>query len=192
MDSTVFNKRLLEIANEYLEYELVDPRTKFAPTMCITAPQPRVTFSQSDDTQSHGKKLYLLFASDLKSYLVCDEEPSPVGQVIVKESWGAVHQEQVPDGWLPDANHRSGESFIRQAWDNGKRYVVGEQKELFIMYKLAPDTEATDNGWVYGVVAADGNHVVESGKIKNCMSCHLDAGKDRLFGLEKPRRGGGL
>ena len=48
-------------------------------------------FSGSDEADTHGQKLYFLFAKDRSSYLFGDKKkPAPIGQVVVKESWQPV------------------------------------------------------------------------------------------------------
>lgn len=184
VDSRVFYPKLLEIAKHYTTYRLVDTQARIAPTLCAPAfPLPQISFSKSADLDSHGKKLYLLFASDLNAYQIADKQPSPLGQVLVKESWSAIAKGDDITGWKPDVEHKSGNVFTRHTWVGDQRFVIGTQGELFIMYKTAPDSPGTDEGWVYGVVSADGNQVINAGRLGNCMSCHVDAGKDRLFGL---------
>jgi hypothetical protein len=55
------------------------------------------------------------------------------------------------------------------------------------MYKLDPETPDTDEGWVYGTVTGDGAAVISGGRLASCMSCHLEAPHDRLFGLPHER-----
>lgn len=176
-----FNKRISEIAREYLDYKLVKPDLKFAPTLC-RAPKPtaRIFASESLDADSHGNKLYYLFARNQKAYENAASRPSPVGQVIVKESWKAV-----PMGindHVANARHASGEPVMTSTSRGGQAYRAGEQTDLFVMYKMAEDTPGTDRGWVYGVASPDGARIRAAGKLDNCMACHRDAGADRLFG----------
>lgn len=56
------------------------------------------------------------------------------------------------------------------------------------MMRLAPGSEGyedTDDGWIYGTVAADGRTVTSAGKVQSCMGCHLKAPHGRLFGVSK-------
>ena len=68
----------------------------------------------------------------------------------------------------------------------GHSYRADALDSLFIMFKVDPANDASDNGWVYGTVSADGKTVTSSGKVEQCMVCHVDAGDDRLFGLPSP------
>jgi hypothetical protein len=45
-------------------------------------------------------------------------------------------------------------------------------------------TSGTDEGWVYGTIAPDGT-ITSSGRVRACMSCHVDAPHDRWFGLPR-------
>src|SRR5262249_3967034 len=88
-----FDERLLDIAKNYLTYGRVDDNMRVAPAAC-EAPlqrQPGVArFSASEDKDTHGKKLYSIFASNKMTYLAAKErKEQPVGQVLVKQSWTA-------------------------------------------------------------------------------------------------------
>jgi hypothetical protein len=65
-------------------------------------------------------------------------------------------------------------------------YRPKEKSDLFIMFKLNPGTPETDEGWVYGIVTADRKKVTSAGRVASCMSCHLEAPHDRLFGPHVP------
>lgn len=183
-----FSPRLIKIAGEYLSYPLVDQHIEWAPAPCgPPSSPPAIEYSRSDDQESHGDKLYLLFAAKRDEYMDADKSASPHGQVVVKESWQAIAQNGVGNDFY--VNHASGNQITNQATKNGQHFKLGKPKELFIMYKVDPSTPGTDEGWVYGVVAADKLSVIESGKLTNCMECHVDAGPDRLFGPINPRPG---
>src|SRR5205814_957744 len=101
-------------------------------------------------------------------------------QVIVKESF---LPEELKPGVAPRQND------IEPAMRDGKAYVAGERRELFIMAhpkdaSILPD-EMLDDGWVYGTVSADGKHVTAIGRIASCMKCHEDAPHGRLFGIDR-------
>lgn len=180
-----FSPRLIEIANEYLSYSLVDQHVQWAPAACGPPSSPTaVEYSRSTDNSPHSGKLYLMFAAQLDPYMDADKSASPVGQVIVKESWQAKIKNE-SDAYFKD--HASGKQITNEATRGGQKFSQGDPKELFIMYKLDPDTPGTDKGWVYGVVATDKRSVIASGKMANCMECHVDAGPDRLFGPIEPR-----
>jgi len=75
--------------------------------------------------------------------------------------------------------------FYPYAIKDSKVFKTKKQADLFIMMKLDPNTPGTDAGWVYATMTPDGKKVTEAGRIESCMACHRDAGKDRLFGLQK-------
>jgi len=199
---------LLEIARTYEGFGRVDPRQLlWAPRYC-QPPDSRPNtpaLSASGDAETHGRKLYSLFvnmwpedAEPLGSYT--SKTASPVGQVIVKESWVP---EVVTD---PEAKrepvvkkvkrtrtaadgstepYEVKDQFLPYAEKDGKWYRAAERGPLFVMMKLDPSTPGTDRGWVYGVVSPDGKEVQAVGRITSCMNCHEKAPHDRLFGPPK-------
>jgi hypothetical protein len=199
-----FRKRLLEIAAEYASYGRVDKELNWGPMLCApfgvaqspaekTRPpeQEKLRVSSSGDSGTHGRKLYFVFARQAyrsltpgysgRSYITGIGVIDYRGQVIVKESW---IPEEVTHGKPGHVEKTSQEKLPTElATRNGRTYRAARKGELFIMYKLDPKTPGTDNGWVYGVVSADGKQVLNAGRIENCMKCHQDAPHDHLFGL---------
>jgi hypothetical protein len=194
--SHLFENRLLEVAGSYESYGRLDTAARWAPFDC-RAPLPAtpiVSFSRSTDAGTHGQKLYSLFAKEhgpSGSY-VSNGQPSPVGQVVVKESWVP---EEVKDEGKPlepvsrkvkarrgDAVVEVDDSFVPYARKDGRLYHAKEKGPLFVMFKLDPQTPGTDEGWVYGTVTPDGKRVTSVGRVESCMQCHKDAPHDRLFG----------
>jgi hypothetical protein len=160
-----FHDQLLDIAKDYKKsLTAVDPVARWAPTFC-RAPAPRnplhAQVSSSKDSDTHGQKLYFLFAKHPMAYVVLADQDSPVGQVLVKESW------------VPEPFASKGDKLFRGT----------ARGDLFIMFKLDPKTPQSDNGWVYGTVTADGKKVTSAGRVESCMKCHTEAKHDRLFGL---------
>ncbi|MCK6471859.1 MAG: hypothetical protein L6R28_08940 [Planctomycetes bacterium] len=83
-----FKPRLLEIAKAYQGYGRVDDQLRWAPSLCRSSPPSTPALSASDDKDSHGRKLYYLFAADRQAYLESAEgKAQSAGQVLVKESW---------------------------------------------------------------------------------------------------------
>ena len=84
-NNKAFHAELLKIAAKYKTYGRVDDETRWAPWLC-RMPMPSVArFSKSDEEETHGQKLYYLFAKDRWSYisLVPKAKTKPkVGQVI--------------------------------------------------------------------------------------------------------------
>lgn len=178
-----FDARLLEIANSYKNYPRFNDHLVVGPTLCApgftssdTKPMMRVSASQ--DSTTHGRKVYWLYVKEAApgsapGDYVAAGKPNPIGQVTVKESWVA---EEVKPG---DKNADTS----ALAYHNGRTYHAGTRADLFIMYKLDPQTPGTDQGWVYGTVSADGKTVTSAGRLDNCIQCHKDAPHDRLFGM---------
>ncbi|MFL5242498.1 MAG: cytochrome P460 family protein [Gemmataceae bacterium] len=199
-----FDERLLEIAKNYLKYGRVDDEMRVAPAACAAPAnlKPGIArFSKSDDAQTHGNKLYSVFAANKWIYQAAkDQKEQPIGQVVVKQSWVAdevkdekdkerkviVTRVKLPPKDTTPKELASGERidhFLPYAEKNGKVYRASKQAELFIMFKVDPKTKDTDNGWVYGTVTADGKKVTSAGQVQSCMKCHQDAPHDKLFGL---------
>ncbi|MGE3806965.1 MAG: cytochrome P460 family protein [Gemmataceae bacterium] len=203
--------RLLEIARTYEKIGRVDDEFRWAPGLCRMPNPGRVYFSKSKDADTHGQKLYSLFAKDRLAYLrlngAKEAQTSPVGQILIKESWTceemktppqpqqlrgqfrqleqqrpAQQQQQQQQNDL-DFLHR-GELFSPYAQKDGKWYHASKKAGLYIMLKDDPKTPNTDQGWIYATVSADGKSVTAAGKIASCMNCHEQARHDRLFGAK--------
>lgn len=105
----------------------------------------------------------------------------PIGQSIVKETG-------VWEAWAPEAaddrvSMKRGRSRVITNESSGRlEWYRWQTDNYFIMTKLDPATEGTDEGWVYGVVNPKGE-VTAAGKIQSCMGCHMKGTKDRMFGL---------
>jgi hypothetical protein len=191
-----FHKQLLDIAANYSKYGRVDDVGRFAPWMCRMPPPSLARISESKDTQTHGQKIYFLFAKDRNAYLTPDKEPVQ-GQVIVKESWvpkevaadtpktPVVREAAISDAEKTPTYQKGLETFLPFARKDGKLYHSDSKSGLFIMLKMDPKTPNTDDGWVYGTVSADAKTVTSSGRVQSCMGCHQDAPRGRLFGLKK-------
>lgn len=152
-----FHKVLLDIAAKYQSYGKVDDMAKWAPWLCAAPPPPpKARLSDSKDSDTHGRKLYFLFAANRNEYVA--KKTPQVGQAIVKESWH-------PDSSNPPKPEK--------------------QSDLFIMTKLDQAIKDTDEGWIYGTVTPDGKTVTSSGRVESCMKCHIQAKNDRLFGLKE-------
>jgi hypothetical protein len=193
-----FQKELLQVANDYKTWGRIDDELRWAPFLCRSPLPGRARFSASPDADTHGQKIYSLFAKDRKAYVTLgDAKEVAVGQVIVKESWvpeevkdpkfDRPHQiETTPPGGPPFSHKLSdGDHFDPFVEKDGKLYKASKPAGLFVMIKLASKTEGTDNGWVYGTLSADGKEVTAAGKVESCMKCHQDAKHDRLFGLSR-------
>jgi len=76
VNNPVFHDQLIAVANEYFEYGLVNPAARMAPEDC-RQPPPGPMLSESDHSDTHGKKLYFLFAKNSDHYLRQDSMDSP-------------------------------------------------------------------------------------------------------------------
>jgi len=196
------DKALLQAVAEYKTWGRVDDESRWAPLDC-RAPNPgRVAMSASKDDETHGKKLYSLFAKDRMGYATLREGGAvAVGQIVVKQAW--VPEEVTDSNQMPGKGTEFGKTVRTPAAGPGTSpgegddrfypYVrVGEKvfkaakpADLFVMMKLAPETPGTDGGWVYGTLTADGKTITAAGRIEACMKCHAEAKYDRLFGPGK-------
>ena len=149
--------RIDESARSYASYRRVDETRRWAPTDCEPpAPKP-LKVSASRDPETHGRKLYYLFAKDREAYRIARDRAQPVGQVIVKESW------------------------VPAAASTWQKPVAGDKGPLFIMMKTG-DADS-DEGWIYATATPDGTTITALGKLASCMECHQAAKHDRLFGV---------
>jgi hypothetical protein len=183
----VFDARLLEIAHSYKNYQRVGDNIGIPIAPCAFGPGTAFhspNYSASQDSPTHGRKLYWLYVKEKpsgssKNDYVVPEKPNPVGQIVVKEAW-------VPEEVkLTDEESPLGTRDKPFVEHEGHIYRQGDLAGLFIMYKLDPKTPGTDEGWVYGTVSADGKTVTSAGRVQSCMNCHQDAPHDRLFGVAK-------
>jgi hypothetical protein len=200
-----FHQDLLKIAANFQVWGRVDDEARWAPFYC-RAPLPgRVAFSSSADEQTHGQKLYSLFARHRQDYVALTKgKKVAAGQVIVKQSWvpeEITDPKQMPSREIdstkeirttypkvdPGENQIDHEtdSFYPYVWKGDKVFKATKQGDLFIMMKVDPQTPNTDEGWVYGTVTPDGKKVTSAGKVESCMKCHQEAKCERLFGLVK-------
>jgi hypothetical protein len=185
-----FHKELLQVARDYKAWGRVDDPMRLAPEDCRMPTPAMARFSGSPDADTHGQKLYSLFARDGKAYGGVTDKGAAVGQVVVKESWTAEEMKDMKAGttdWTkvirtgdvgPGGTH-----FYPYATRGDQVFKASKPAGLFIMMKFDPTTPGTDAGWVYGTVSADGPTVTAAGKVESCMKCHQDAKHDRLFGL---------
>lgn len=177
---------LRAIAADYSKWGRVDDEMRWAPFLCRMPTPARARISASEDTGTHGRKLYTLYAKDPVAYGAqatfntmpgSDTQPdlSDISQVLVKEAFTPVETTQQRDMNLLPAEH------------DGKRYLPGEPMGLYVLFKINPlksDPATTDAGWVYGTIAADMTTITGAGKIDSCMGCHQSL-PGRLFGLQK-------
>ena len=175
---------VLAAARDYKAWTRVSDQAHWAPQLCRPPATEGAQFSDSKDQDTHGKKLYFLYAKLADSYrLWPPKDGVPVGQSLVKESFVPV---EVDPTTVPTTKDDLGQAKhpaeYALAAIGGKAYKTGDPGPLFVMVKLDPKTPNTDEGWVYGAVKPDGRTVVNSGRIAACMQCHTKTAHDRLFG----------
>jgi hypothetical protein len=200
VNASRFHPALLQIADEYKTWGRVDDEVRWAPFLC-RAPNPgRVYMSGSADKETHGQKLYSLFALQRDAYVSLQEKgKADVGQAVVKESW---IPEEVTDPkvkpnprfdgpWVirtpnPATGARDKGSrddyFLPYAMNEGKLFRASKLAGLFVMMKTDPKTPETDGGWVYATITANGKSVTSAGRVESCMKCHQTK-PARLFGV---------
>jgi len=179
-----FHEALLSAIEEYLHFGMVNsiviPKSADSLDMEDEAPQPFM--SESGHEPSHGNKLYFLFAKEIGHYTHPQNQPAPAGQAIVMESWTSKPSNPAARNLI---SHASGNRVNPRSTIGNKTLEIGKRHKFFVMTKLAKDAPKTDQGWVYGVIDADSREVVASGKVASCMSCHVEADNDRLFGSKQ-------
>jgi hypothetical protein len=180
-----WHAHLLRVARSYSRWMRVDDRMRWAPYDCrLPPPPPRV--SAADEATAHAGKLYFLFARDAASY----GAPATVLAPAVEDGLGDCKQVVVKEAWQPvalpaDAGGSPAAGGWRPAERDGKRFGPGERHGLFVMIELRAPVEGSDEGWIYGTLAADLETVLSAGRVTACIECHRAAPKGRLFGLPK-------
>ncbi len=177
-NNPAFHGRLRELAVAYTGYARVDDELHWAPYLCRQPmpSYPRRSASMNRDT--HGRKLYYVFAKDRDAYLGRNAKtPEIAGQAVVKEAWEVA---EVP----ADTAYDTTVSPVRYLREADKLYHAKQKSSLFIMYRTDHATPDTDNGWVYGTLSPDAQTITSAGRVQSCMSCHQDAPHGRLFGVD--------
>lgn len=175
---TPFTSDLLKQVAEYQSWGRVDDMLRWAPTLCLM-PKPRAYVSASADEESHGRKLYSLFAKNRNEYaLLGDSKTVSIGQIVVKQSW-------LPEEVKDVKEHNPQDHFDPYVRKGDKTFKASTPAGLFVMMKLDPKTDGTDEGWVYATLSSDAKTVTAAGRIESCMKCHQETKTDRLFGLQK-------
>ena len=149
-----FHARLLEIATTYPQYGRVDDEMRWAPVACDPTPSPpKLRLSSNTNSQTHGRKLYSIFAriSERGCYFA-EGRANPVGQVVVKESW--IPEEVQDKGQQLGSIQRKGlttdivdstktikveDSLVPYARKYGHLYHAAKRGPLFIMFKMDPN-----------------------------------------------------
>ena len=183
-----FHPIVLAVAAGYKKYRKVDEANRWAPTLCNSI-DGDIRASASKDGETHGRKLYFLYAANAPEYLkadlrAMDDYTQMINQPVVLAGAEAAEQVIVKESWTPEKapDGASKKDTQRYAELDGKLYKAGKQADLFMMFKLDKATPGTDDGWVYATVTPDGKSVTSAGRVQSCMDCHQKK-SDRLFGL---------
>jgi hypothetical protein len=173
-----WHETVLAIAKAYPTWGRVDDEARWAPGLC-RMPQPaQARISESEDSSTHGRKLYTVYAMDAQAYgfpptATYGFQPvEGVEQVLVKEAF-APRELAAGEAWTMQ---------LRPAVHEDKTYVPGDRRGLYLMFQLPTPAPDSDEGWVYATVDADLETVTAAGRIETCMGCHQTE-EDRLFGL---------
>jgi hypothetical protein len=189
----------LAVADGYKRWLRLDNRMRWAPSLCKAPAPSEARFSASADVDTHGEKLYTLYALDPVAYghpeaTKVQVPPLPAGlprveQVLVKQAWRA---SEVP-GWAERTFGSTwGKSRLAPVERDGVFYGGDTLQGLYLILRLAPDEPrgGTDEGWVYATVAPSASEaepwiLTGVGAMKSCMECHhdVDGAGGRLFGL---------
>ena len=181
-----FHSAIKAAAEQYLQFAMVNTTGADRPSasadgdnegFILEDPAAKMSQAESDLDSGHGQKLYFLFAKEIGHYVNPDGTASPVGQTLVIESWTAV-----PGN--PDArnlrSHASGNRVNPRVTVNGETVKLGQRRDLFVMLKRDSKADATDEGWVYGVIDPKFHEVKSAGTVASCIVCH-EGKQDRLF-----------
>ncbi|MCB9856831.1 MAG: hypothetical protein H6818_14210 [Phycisphaerales bacterium] len=186
----LLRQTLLRLAAEYREFGIFYTDPSWSPVDC-RRPDATPAYSSSDESDTHGQKLYFLYARDSMAYWLLKKDwPQPVSQTIVKETWMPVEVDPVnPLVALDTHMHVASDIGIPDeagprppAMRDGKAYQPGDKGPLFIMHYLGKDAPQTDDGWIYATLTPDGGEITAIGLLDPCMKCHQDAPHGRLFG----------
>jgi hypothetical protein len=178
----LFEEQARAIADEYLSWGRVDDELRWAPSLC-RQPLPGIARqSTSDDSSTHGQKLYSVFAKNWSAYPNGPHD----GQVVVKQSWTVEEATGTFNPGMAPPPNNDGDHFYPYAkGPDGGLFHAGAPAGLFIMFRLDPTTPETDEGWVYATVSPEGR-VTSGGRVAACMNCHeTSATHERLFGVPK-------
>lgn len=201
-----FDAQILEAARVFRsDFTRVSDTAAWVPEACTTIEfRPSIQQSTSRDSDTHGKKLYYLFAKDAADYASVataahggdystlqspyrpDERTMPwkakIGQTLVKQSFVPERVPSVPEKAPTENGALAGIPSDHVVSESGDVYRPGAPAALFIMLKTDPATPGTDEGWVYSTTTPDGKSILSAGMIASCIGCHQHNTRDRLFG----------
>jgi hypothetical protein len=189
------------VLTQYRSWGPVDSELHWAPGKCDLPNLGEFHESTAPaDADMHGGKLFLLYALDITRF-ARDGWGSDVGQMrlgvqddpeltqaLVKETFRA------EPGLGPTVGQRLQDPITGAhgyppgpIMRDGVPMHAGDPQGSFVMLQLRHATAATDEGWIYATVDADGT-VTAAGRIAECEACHRRQA-DRVFGwADEPNR----
>lgn len=157
----------LPLFNYTVKMAAIDTRP-FNPNDKVTYPPTTLFKSRSNDATTHGGKIFRLRAKDDSNYAY--ELTQPEGQVL-----------QLASFYYEERHTSLGDGKSLRLSDS--LYLnPTTRSNFYLMYKSNSKDYATDSGWVYGVVSADGKRVLQKGLIASCIKCHDQSKTDRMLG----------
>jgi len=159
----------LPLFNYTVKMAAIDTRP-FNPNDKVAYPPTTLFKSRSSDTTTHGGKIFRLRVKEDSNYAYDLKQPE--GQIL-----------QLALFYYEETNTTLGD---------GKSFRLSDllylnpttRSNFYLMYKSNSKEYPTDNGWVYGVVSADGKTVLQKGLIASCMKCHDQSRTDRMLGAK--------
>lgn len=157
----------LPLFNYTVKMAAIDTR-QFNPNDKVTYPPTTLFKSRSLDTTTHGGKIFRLRAKEDSNYAY--DLTQPEGQIL-----------QLASFYYEETHTTLGDGKSLRLTDS--LYLNPTvRSNFYLMYKSNSKDYATDSGWVYGVVSADGKTVLQKGIIASCMKCHGQSKTDRMLG----------
>lgn len=161
-EASPFAPLLRSIGAGYTQYAKADERLFFAPELCAAPQQgPRLPISMPP-AAPHGGKVYFVYAKDVPTYTRVEGAKAGGGHGIAGDA-------------------AASQVIVKETWAAREGGTKGEKGPLFIMAKVG-EKRGTDDGWIFGMVSADGKDVLEAGVVETCANCHKNAKHDHQFG----------
>ncbi len=184
--------RVRAAARSYRGYGRVDDEVRWSPASGRIPEPSRARVSRA--AAGHAGAVYFVYASDRRAYLRLTgtgRGRPRAGFTVVAEAFTPRELARDPDepmgavrGEIPGHPAALLERARYRAEPDSAGRVVGpgEPAGLFVMHYAGRRVRESDEGWIYGAVAA-GGEVTAAGRIEPCVGCHRSAPHGRLFGL---------
>ena len=159
----------LPLFNYTVKMAAIDTR-QFNPNDKVTYPPTTLFKSRSGDTATHGGKIFRLRVKEDSNYAY--DLTQPKGQILQLASF---YYEETHTSLGDGKSLRLSDSLYLNPTT---------RSNFYLMYKSNSKEYRTDNGWVYGMVSADGKRVIQKGLVASCMKCHDQSRTDRMLGAK--------